>query len=105
MRWLLFLSRLAFICGICFLLSLSLRFYEWTKDQDLAATIITIGYFIGILVVPATLVIYLVVLIVKKHLVAYVPLWLIISNIIFLIIMLIYIISINAQQYPDPKIN
>jgi len=101
MRWLLFLSRLAFICGICFLLSLSLRFYEWTKDQDIASTIITIGYFIGILVVPITMLCYLIVVIRKKNLIAAVPLWLIISNVIFLFILLIYIISINAQSNPQ----
>ena len=101
MRWLLFLSRLAFICGICFLLSLSLRFYEWTKDQDIASTIIAIGYFIGILVVPITVLCYLVVLMTKKNLVAAIPMWLIISNIIFLFILLIYIISINAQSNPQ----
>jgi hypothetical protein len=100
MRWLLFLSRLTFICGICFLLSLSLRFYEWTKDQDIASTIITIGYFIGILVFPITMLCYLVVLMRKKNLIAFVPLWLIISNVIFLFILLIYIISINAQSNP-----
>lgn len=100
MRWLLFLSRLAFICGICFLLSLSLRFYEWTKDQDIASTIITIGYFIGILVVPITMLCYLIVVIRKKNLIAVVPLWLVISNVIFLFILLIYIISINAQSNP-----
>jgi len=101
MRWLLFLSRLAFICGICFLLSLSLRFYEWTRDQDIASTIITIGYFIGILVVPITMLCYLIVVIRKKNLVAAVPLWLIICNVLFLFILLIYIISINAQSNPQ----
>ena len=100
MRWLLFLSRLAFICGICFLLSLSLRFYEWTKDQDIASTIITIGYFIGILVVPVTVICYLIVLMAKKNIVAVIPLWLIISNILFLFVLLIYIISINAHSNP-----
>ena len=100
MRWLLFLSRLAFICGICFLLSLSLRFYEWTRDQDIASTIITIGHFIGILVVPITMLCYLIVVIRKKNLVAAVPLWLIICNVLFLFILLIYIISINAQSNP-----
>jgi hypothetical protein len=100
MRWLLFLSRLSFICGVCFLLSLSLRFYEWTKDQDLASTIITIGFFLGILVVPITLAAYLVIMMAKKNLLAIVPLWLVISNILFLIVLLIYIISINAQYNP-----
>jgi hypothetical protein len=101
MRWLLFLSRLAFICGICFLLSLSLLIKEWTKDQDLGATIITIGVFFGMLVVPVTLICYLIVIIRKKNLTAIVPLWLVISNIIFLIFLFIYIISINAHNYPQ----
>jgi hypothetical protein len=101
MRWLLFLSRLAFICGICFLLSFSLLFYEWTKDQDLAATFITIGFFMGILVVPVTLLCYLVVIITRKNLTTIIPLWLVISNILFLILLLIYIISQNAQHYPE----
>lgn len=101
MRWLLFLSRLAFICGICFLLAFSLLIKEWTKDQDLASTLITIGFFLGILVVPATLICYLIVLARRKSLTGFVPLWLVVSNIIFLVILLVYIISINAQQYPQ----
>jgi hypothetical protein len=101
MRWLLFLSRLAFICGICFLLSLSLLIKEWTKDQDLGGTIITIGVFIGILVVPGTLLCYLIVILRKKRLTAIVPVWLVISNILFLFFLLIYIISINAHSYPQ----
>lgn len=99
MRWLLFLSRLAFICGVCFLLSLSLLFYTWTKEQDLAGTIITIGVFMGLLVVPVTLLCYLIVIMRRRNLTEIVPLWLIISNILFLIVLLIYIISINAQNY------
>lgn len=101
MRWLLFLSRLAFICGICFLLAFSLLIRQWTKDQDLAATLITIGFFLGILIVPATLVCYLIVLMRKKSLTSFVPLWLVVSNILFLIVLLVYIISINAQHYPQ----
>lgn len=99
MRWLLFLSRLAFICGICFLLSLSLLIKTWAKDEDLVGTIITIGVFIGMIVVPFTLLCYLVAIFLKKNLTASVPLWLIVSNIIFLILLLIYIISINGQHY------
>jgi hypothetical protein len=99
MRWLLFLSRLAFICGICFLLSLSLLFYQWTKDQDIGGTIVTIGFIMGIVIVPFTLICYLVLVMRRKNLTAIVPLWLVISNILFLIILLFYIISINAQKY------
>ena len=100
MRWLLFLSRLSFICGICFLLTLSIQIFAWTNDQALAGTIITIGVFIGLLVVPVTLLCYLLVLLMKKNLTQIVPIWLIISNVIFLIVLLIYIISLNAHTNP-----
>lgn len=101
MRWLLFLSRLAFLCGICFLLSLSLLIKQWTSEQALISTIITIGVFIGILVVPITLLCYLIVIFIRKNLTAIVPLWLVVSNIIFLIFLFLYIISINAPHYPQ----
>jgi hypothetical protein len=95
MRWLLFLSRLAFICGVCFLLSLSLLTWGWTKDEAISSTVIIIGFVIGLLVVPATLICYLVVLVKKKLLP--VPLWLVISNIVFMFILMLYIIFINVE--------
>jgi len=100
MRWLLFLSRLAFICGICFLLTLSIQIFSWTNEQHVESTIITIGVFMGLLVVPVTLISYLLVLMIKKNLTAYVPLWLVVSNVIFLIVLLFYIISINVNANP-----
>ena len=99
MRWLLFLSRLAFICGICFLLSISLLIKKWISDEAMISTIITIGVFMGMLVVPLALIGYLLVLIRKKALLVYVPLWLVISNILFLIALLVYIILINGQNH------
>ena|SRR6187455_1408670 len=95
MRWLLFLSRLAFICGICFLLSLALRIWNWSMDEAISSTVIIIGFVIGLLVVPATLICYLVVLVRKK--IIPVPLWLVISNILFMFILLLYIIFINVE--------
>jgi hypothetical protein len=95
MRWLLFLSRLAFICGCCFVLSLSLRINNWTNDEAISSTIIIIGFVIGLLVVPLTLICYLVVFIARKKLP--VPLWLVIANTIFLFILMLYIIFINVE--------
>lgn len=95
MRWLLFLSRLAFICGICILLSLSLLIWEWTSDQDLVGYIITIGIFMGLLVLPLTLLIYLGVIIFRKSLAGIVPLWLVVGNIICLMLLLFYIITLK----------
>src|ERR1700741_1497492 len=98
MRWLLFLSRLAFISGFCFLLSISLLIKEWTKDQDLAGTIITIGTFMGMLLVPATLIAYLVVIIRGKKLTEVIPPWLITCNILWMFLYLFYLIFLNGQH-------
>ena len=99
MKWLLFLSRLAFICGVFFLLSVSLLIRNWTHDEAISSTIIIIGYFIGLIVVPLVNLCYLVVLVVKRKLSVYVPLWLITANIFFLLILIFYIFYFNDPYY------
>lgn len=100
MRWLLFLSRLAFICGLCFLISMSLRIRNWTQDEAISSTIIIIGYVIGLLVVPFTLLCYIGVLMVRKKLP--VPTWLVVSNIIFLFVLMLYIVFSNVESNYSP---
>jgi hypothetical protein len=95
MRWLLFLSRLAFICGLFFLISLSLLVKDWIKDESLISTIITIGFFMGMIIVPITLLFYLVLFIAGKKPASLVPRWLIIANIFVLLLLAGYIIYIN----------
>ena len=63
--------------------------------EAISSTVIIIGFVIGILVVPFTIICYLVVLIKKQKLT--VPIWLVISNIIFLFILMLYIIFINVK--------
>lgn len=100
MRWLLFLSRLAFICGFCFLLSLSFRFVKGADNIVLAQTIIIIGFVIGLVVVPVTLLCYLGLLMARRKIP--VPLWLVISNIVFLFILMIYLLFINVEGNHTP---
>jgi hypothetical protein len=102
MRWLLFLSRLAFISGICILLALSRLIWEWKIYQEMESTVIIIGFVIGMIVIPVTLLCYLGVIFARKTLTAIVPLWLVISNILWLIVLLFYIIGINAQGHNTP---
>jgi len=97
MRWLLFLSRLSFICGLFFLLTLSQLVWGWVKDDSLVSTIITIGFFMGMLIVPVTLFCYLVLWIARKKPARIVPRWLIIANIFVLFILLAYIYYKNYQ--------
>lgn len=97
MRWLLFLSRLAFICGIFFLLSFSLLIRDWANDDALTSTIIIIGQVMGFVIVPIVNICYLVVLFAKRRLTVYIPLWLVIANILFLVILILYIFYQNGK--------
>ena len=99
MRWLLFLSRLAFICGLLFLISVSLLVKDWLTDQVLVSSIITIGYFMGMVIFPAVNLCYIAVFLVKKKLRAYVPLWLIIANVFFLLALIYFIFYLNDPYY------
>lgn len=96
MRWLLFLSRLAFICGIFLLISVSLEVRNWVHEEAVTSTIFTIGYFMGIAVIPIVNMCYLAVLIIRKKL-SPVPLWLSISNLLFLFIQLGFVFFLNIQ--------
>ena len=97
MRWLLFLSRLAFICGIFFLLSISLLIRQWA-NQVVESTIL-VGYAMGLVIVPFTVLSYPIVYLVKKKLKAFVPAWLITANIFFLLILILYIFYFNDSYY------
>jgi hypothetical protein len=96
MRWLLFLSRLAFICGLFLLVSISLQLYNWVHEEVIISTIFIIAYFIGIVVIPAVNMCYLAVLIARKNL-SMVPLWLSLSNLLFLFIQLFFVFYLNFQ--------
>ncbi|HEY6505842.1 MAG TPA: hypothetical protein VIZ28_17830 [Chitinophagaceae bacterium] len=100
MRWLLFLSRLAFICGFCFLLSLSFLLWKRGNDEVISQTIIIIGFVIGLIVVPFTLLCYLVILASRKKIP--VPLWLVICNIIFMFVLMFYLLFINVEGHYTP---
>jgi hypothetical protein len=98
LRWLLFLSRLCLICGVAFLLSLSLLYRQWIPDGGLASTIITIGYFMGMVIVPITLLCYLFLWIAGKKPATVVRPWLIIANLVVLLLLLAYIYYVNYRN-------
>ena len=99
MNWLRFLSRLSFICGIFFLVSISLLIKNWLTDEVAISTIATLGYAMGMILFPLVNLCYLVVFIVKRKLKPYVPLWLVIANFIFLLALLTYIFYLNDPYY------
>ena len=98
MRWLLFLSRLAFICGLFFLASLSLLVKDWLDDKSLVSTIITIGFFMRMIIVPFTLVCYLFTWLAGKKPFATVPKWLALSILFFLFVYAGYVYYSNYNH-------
>lgn len=99
MRWLLFLSRLAFISGVCILIWLVMAMSKKENNELFSSTVIIIGYAMGGLLLPATNFAYLVMLIRKKPLRLLVPGWLIIANVLFLFVLVYYIFYLNDPYY------
>ena len=99
MGWLQFLSRLAFICGFFFLLSISLRYDDWIREESIVSSIITIGHFIGLIVVPITCICYIVMMLSRVKLNKYIAGWLIIANFLFLFALLFYIFYLDDPYY------
>ena len=97
MRWLLFLSRLAFICNVVFLVAVSLQLVKWFQNRDAEALVITIGYFMAILLNPAANLCCLLLFFINMQKLSIVPLWLRIANFIFLLLQLYYLYHLNAK--------
>ena len=98
MRWLLSLSRLAFISNLFFLLAFSMQISNWIKDEQLVSTIVIIGYVMGFLLNPVTNICYLFTVIIAKKKLTIVPAWLIVANVLFLVIDAFYILYINSHS-------
>jgi CBS domain containing-hemolysin-like protein len=99
MRWLLFLSRLAFICGFAFVLSFASLFFKQIENQELLQTLITIGFVMGAVVLPISLLSYLVLMLAGKKPGTVVPKWIVIANILFLLLLFTYIFYLNDPYY------
>ncbi len=99
MRWLLFLSRVAFICNVFFILAVSIQLFNWIPNQDLSATIAIIGYFLVVLINPFVVLSYLLLWLIRNKFWKVVPSWLITANILFLVMELFYILYLNDSKH------
>jgi len=98
-KWLLFLSRVAFICNVCFLIAFSIQMTDWIKNEDITSTIALIGYVMGVIINPLLVICYLVIFISSKKRLKIVPSWLLTANILFLVIQLLYILYLNDTRH------
>lgn len=98
MRWLLFLSKLAFICNVLFLVAFTFRIGNWTHYQDIISIVIIIGWVLVFLFNPLVNLCYLILLLTKRRSLAIVPVWLKTSNIFFLIIEMVFLAFFNIVK-------
>lgn len=99
MQKLLFLSRLAFICNVFFLLAVVIQQTDWITNPDISSFIATLGYFMALVINPLVNLLYLFLFLLKKKFWRAVPLWLITVNGLFLVLQIVYIFYINDTHY------
>ena len=93
MQKLLFFSRVAFICNICFLLTWLMRYLPPMQQGHIASTVVILG--IGLSVILNVIINFfiIVLLLQRKPVKEYVPLWLVVANVLFLIAQLILLLK------------
>jgi len=97
MRWLLFLSKLAFICSLAFLVSFLFKVTNWLTNHDIKAYIIIIGWVLSAVFNPVVVFIYLILFWIKRKQLTIVPVWLVVINILFLFLQLIFLLLMNVE--------
>ena len=98
-RWLLFFSRVAFICNICFLFAFSVQLTDWIRNEDVKSTIALIGYVMGFVINPVLNLCYILLFLVSRKRLKIVPSWLLTANILFFVIQILYILYLNDKQH------
>jgi len=89
MSFLRLLSKVAFICNICFLLAILILGIKHPPEGEIVSLIIVMGYLLAVIVNTVVNAWCAFRLIFQKPLVPQIPRWLAISNLGFLIIQLI----------------
>ena len=97
MRWLQFLSRLAFICNVFFLLGVSMLLFGWVDDQGASSTVMILGFFMGAILNPLANLSTLILFFVNRTKLKLLPTWLILSNFLLLLLQIMYLIYRNGR--------
>jgi len=99
MRWLLFLSRVAFICNLFSILTLLILWKDFISQQAIVGTIAILGYILAIVFNPFVNLCYGLLFIAKRSALGIIPNWVLFSNFIFLILQLLYIFLLNGTLH------
>lgn len=96
MRWLIFLSKVAFLSGVMLVLAFSLMVFNWNRDEPVSSGIIAAGYGLALILVPLINLLYFWLAITGKKIGQLVPRWIIAFNIICLLMLILYYSYING---------
>jgi hypothetical protein len=92
MRWLLFISRVALLCNLCFIVCVTIRYtHDFINNQDVNNYIIILGWYASFVINFIVNILSVIMLIQKKD--TLVPLWLTTVNLLFFIFQVIYFFS------------
>ena len=83
MRLVRFLSRVAFICNICFLAASLRQWILLPLDNQLASDIIVLGLLVSVVLNVIVNLVVLVLFLIGKLRAAAIPMWLLVVNLIF----------------------
>jgi hypothetical protein len=95
MRLLRFLSRVAFICNICFVLASVLRYLPPAPDNEMTQDIIALGYIVAVVLNLFINLIVVILFVLRRLWASGVPRWLLITNFIFFVIQIIFFYRFN----------
>lgn len=90
---LLFFSRVALLCNLCFLITFLLRYAPELKSGFFVSTIVVMGLVLGIVINSLVNLLYVLAILAGKPIFRFVPLWLIITNILFFLFQAILLLK------------
>ena len=83
-----FVSRVALICNICFLLAWLTRYFNFLPKGDIESIVLVAGILLSVVANALANLLYAIVLLRRKPLSHFVPVWLALINFLFLILQL-----------------
>jgi len=72
---------------------------DWIKNEDITSMVALIGYVMGFIINPLLVFSYLLFSIFSRKQVKTVPSWLLTTNILFLVIQILYILYLNDTRH------
>lgn len=90
---LLFFSRVAFICNICFLITFLLHYVPFISNGIISSTIIILGNVLSIVINVMMNILYILIILGGKPISSFIPVWLIIINFLFFIFQVILLLK------------